>query len=857
MERLATTAPLEKKALSKLKVLVACRGPIAEEALRIIAGLDMPSPDILISRREWLDNLENQAPWLSDRSRYNKIHLLTDYSDVDAIIKTAQEHSIDAIYVGYGFLAENVDFARRCEKLGIRFIGPTSYVLDMLGLKDKARDICTSLGISVTPGTDCLEKVILEQRSQDSQSEKPSLTTTLQKHLQSKGIETELSVDSFDEALASAYLAAQEKDIELFSEEELNEAARLAIEELWEKHGKMPIRIKASAGGGGKGQRVIEETSQFSKALREVWSEIGASKVGANKSVLLEANILEPRHIEVQILGDGEEVVHFAVRDCSFQTPFYQKLIEIALHQGQLDEKISVTKDESLRQEWEAEKKLIGHLQDAAIKIGKTIGYRGAGTVEFLVDPNRNFYFLEVNPRIQVEHGVSEEISRLRGKRVSLIAEQIRLAGVGEKLGYKQEDISFSGYSLETRISLLDSSRIQPAPGAVIEEFFFASEEGIRIEDSGIARTLIKQKREIAPPPFYDANISLNIYTDKSWDNLLDKAYKNLYQAKISGKSLLTTIPFHLAILSWLRQNKPLPRITTSFVEIYICLLHNLQENMKKGFSKVIEKMNQENKHNPLLCQTLLSDLSNLFKKEPSLAMAFLLELAPAQKKFSHLEILALLLDRLSFSLFSEDKDHFEKGIAFYRSLRNICQSIEVDSNEFITALEKESGTPLDQVAKEIALGKGKSVPQVTEALKAKWKEFQITHEALTQLQNDFAPILELSSCQKSNSVTVPESVRLPFDRKKILAKISKVEKSVDSSNVVSPILGMFYLSSKPGSPAFVKVGDKVTIGKTLCLVGAMKVYTEVQATHEGIVKEILVKDESLVQPGQILIAME
>lgn len=818
-----------------MKILIICRGPIADEALRVIAETSLPQPHILISRREWLDHLETQAPWLYDWSRFVDIHVVDEYSDMDAIIEIVRSNGLDAVYPGYGFLAENPVFAEKCEKAGVRFIGPNSETLELMGLKDRARCICKEIGVPVTPGIDSLEKVVLGENT---------WRENLGKIIEEKGIGCEVSED-FSTAIDTAYSAAAEKNIELFSEEELISAAKRAIEDLWQKH-DMPIRIKASAGGGGKGQRVVTKDSDVAKAMREVWNEVGDN----SKSVILEANIEGPRHMEVQILGDGEDVVHFAIRDCSLQTMFYQKLIEIGVHEGQIDALLAQeTAGSEMYEELQAEKQLIANLQNAAVKICKHIGYQNAGTVEFLVDKNRNYYFMEVNARIQVEHGVSEEISCVNGQQPRLIAEQIRIAS-GEKLGYTQQDISFSGYALELRISLLDSISLQPAPGAVIEKFFFDENEHVRIEDSGIAASL-RQHRVVMSPPQYDANISLNIYRGEDYGVMLENAIDNLQHAEIEGDNLCTTIPFHMAILSWLKANQPLPYVTTNFVEIHLCLLRIYQQNIKELHEEVAA-ISKKERRNPFALLSLVKQITTSIVEDPS----HILALYTQQNTFRDVfDFVRTTSEWLKIDLWKEDSEYLENCESFYHNL----QSLTEDSLPFTDLQGENPSNAWENTVSLIAQVEQKSTQEVWEKLQERHKKIQesSTFSLLQRLQDTLLNVAhkDLHKLPGKTAIHIPENVREKKARREILQ--ASTQRKQDDNHIVSPTLGIFYARPKPGEPLFVEVGQQVKVGQTMFLVGAMKVYTEVQSPRSGVIKEIRVEDGTLVKQGEVVMVIE
>jgi acetyl-CoA carboxylase biotin carboxylase subunit len=351
------------------KVLVANRGEIALRVIRACKELGIKTVAV---------HSEADASSLHVRAADEHICIgppeaALSYRNIPNVLSAAEITGADAIHPGYGFLSENPHFAEVCESIGIKFIGPTSENVALMGDKAKAREIVAKKGLPVTPG--------------------------------SPG--------------------------ELKSEQEALDAAT--------KIG-YPVIIKASAGGGGRGMRVVNKADDLARAFQAAQAE--AKSTFGNDGVYLERYFLEPRHIEVQIIADHRgHVVYFGERDCSIQRR-HQKLVE---------ETPSPAVEEKLRKE-------IGRV---AVEVVKAVHYRNLGTVEFLLDKDHNFFFMEVNTRIQVEHPITEMVTG-----IDLIKEQIKLAS-GQALSFKQQDIRMNGHSLECRINAEDPEKFTPSPGVI------------------------------------------------------------------------------------------------------------------------------------------------------------------------------------------------------------------------------------------------------------------------------------------------------------------------------------------------------------------------------------------------------
>ncbi|MFA5882013.1 MAG: acetyl-CoA carboxylase biotin carboxylase subunit [Eubacteriales bacterium] len=423
------------------KILIANRGEIALRIIRACKEMDINT--VAVYSEADRDSLHVRfadeafciGPAQSARSYLNKAN----------IISAAEVSGADALHPGYGFLAENAEFAEICESCGIKFIGPTPSALERMGAKAVARETMMKAQIPVVPGT---EGIISD----------------------------------------------------------LDEAVKIA------KEIGYPVIIKASAGGGGKGMRVAQSKHDLMKAIQTAQAE--AEAAFGNGEVYIEKYVEEPRHIEFQILADNYgNTVYLGERDCSIQRR-NQKLVEEAPSSA-------VTP--------ELRKKMGG----VAIRAAKAVDYSNAGTVEFLLDKHNNFYFMEMNTRIQVEHPVTELVTG-----IDLIKEQIRLAA-GEKLGYTQKDIKINGWAMECRINAEDPSRsFMPSPGEVTG-YHVPGGMGVRVDSA------VFQGYHI--PPYYDSMIAKLIVWGKDRNEAIARMRRALEEYVIEG--VKTTIPFHLRIL--------------------------------------------------------------------------------------------------------------------------------------------------------------------------------------------------------------------------------------------------------------------------------------------------------------------
>jgi len=435
------------------RVLIANRGEIALRVIRACRELGVET--VLIYSKQDKDTL---AVKFADKACY--MGPGASYLDINRIINIAKKTKADAIHPGYGFLAENAKFAKLCEKSKIKFIGPSSKTIELLGDKVRAKKTALKAKVPIIAGT-----VALKNRKQ---------------------------------------------------------ALKVA------KKLNYPVIIKAASGGGGKGMRVVIAREDLEKAYESAGAEAFLSF--GDKKLFMEKYIEEPRHIEFQILADYYgNVVHLGERDCSIQRK-HQKLVE---------EAPSPAVGNELREK----------MGEAAVRVVSAAKYRGAGTVEFLLDKNKKFYFIEMNTRIQVEHGVTEMVTG-----VDLVKEQIKLAS-GAKLAYTQDHIRLSGWAIECRINAEDPlNNFSPSIGTVTN-YLPPGGPGIRVN------SICHQGYKVLPD--YDSLLSLLICYGNNRHEAIARMNGALREYLIGG--IETTIPFHLAVL----HNKDFVKgkITTAFIE--------------------------------------------------------------------------------------------------------------------------------------------------------------------------------------------------------------------------------------------------------------------------------------------------
>ena len=423
------------------KILIANRGEIAVRIIRACREMGIRTVSVYseADKDSLHTSLADEAICIGP-AQSNK-----SYLNIKAILEAACLSGADSIHPGFGFLSENANFAKICEEMGIKFIGPNSTLIELLGNKSKAKETMKKAGVPVVPGSEGL----IESKSQA-----------------------------------------------------VNLAEKI----------KYPVILKASAGGGGRGIRIAYNEEELKKAYDIVKQE---AKISFNDdSIYLEKYIENPRHIEIQILADEHgNCIHLGERDCSIQRK-NQKILE-------------ETPSDILNPKT---RKKMGEI---AVKAVKEIGYTNAGTIEFLVDKNQNFYFMEMNTRIQVEHPITEMVTG-----IDIVKEQIKIAS-GEKLEYKQQDIQINGHSMEVRINSENPEKnFMPCPGK-IQDLHLPGGNGIRIDTAIYPGYIV--------PPYYDSMIAKIIAHGKTRSECIAKLKSAVAEFVTDG--IITNTDFLLKIL--------------------------------------------------------------------------------------------------------------------------------------------------------------------------------------------------------------------------------------------------------------------------------------------------------------------
>ena len=424
------------------KILIANRGEIAVRIIRACREMGIRTVAIYseADKNALHKTLADEAICIGPAPS------IKSYLNQKAILEAACLTGSDSIHPGYGFLSENAEFAKICEEMGIKFIGPNYKLIDLLGNKSKAKETMKNAGLPVVPGSEGL-------------------------------------VLSKEQAIQIA------KKIEY------------------------PVILKASAGGGGRGIRIAHNEKELEKEYDIVKQEALISF--KDDSIYIEKYIENPRHVEIQVLADEHgNVVHLGERDCSVQRR-NQKVLE--------ETPSGILKEETRKK-----------MGETTVKAVKEIGYTNAGTIEFLVDKNQKFYFMEMNTRVQVEHPVTEMVTG-----IDIIKEQIKIAN-GDFLSYSQNNITFTGNSMEVRINAENPEKgFMPSPGT-ITELHLPGGNGVRVDTAIYSGYTV--------PPTYDSMLAKVIVHGKDRNESIAKLKSAIAELVVDG--IQTNADFILKILS-------------------------------------------------------------------------------------------------------------------------------------------------------------------------------------------------------------------------------------------------------------------------------------------------------------------
>ncbi|ACM19200.1 biotin-dependent acyl-CoA carboxylase, biotin carboxylase subunit [Geotalea daltonii FRC-32] len=894
-----------------LKPLIVCRGPIRKEAMDVYEEMGITHYGILLSEKDSIVYPNALAPELRQLTDSRRVHRVPDYTGaskeerverIHQIISIAKDNSYDSIFAGYGFMAEDDEFVAAIEAAGLKFIGPCSATQAGAGKKDEAKRTALTVNVSVTPGIDNV-----------------TARTLLKKHptrekllalVKSDGFKCDEQVisnpdisleDLADQILYASYV----KGVDLFSIEELCAQVQAEVADMFRKYPQSRIRLKAIGGGGGKGQRILGASllplkkaddkaiaaaaAEAPTLVREILNEVKANGIGDNKNVLIELNIEQTRHNEIQLLGNGDWCIALGGRDCSLQM-HEQKLLEVSVTQEGLMAAIERAKaagNKSEAKALESDLKVLKRMEEESERFGRAVGLDSASTFECIVDRDRHF-FMEVNTRIQVEHRVTELCYNLKFTNPkdkndffvveSLVEAMALLARHKERLPKPERLVRFNA-SVEARLNATDDS-LSPHAGGMIRYWSKPIDGEIR-DDQGISMlnpdTGIFVKYKVAGA--YDSNIALLLTKGEDRRDSYERMSEVIRSTTLRGSDLATNLEFHYGLVNWFLGTNVMAKPTTRFVVPYLTLVGTLKEEankldpvfaflqMKKHYAKLIAEQFPDDPKVAKNMSSLLDRKGTLITRpmERLLGDPHLLSgwLSMNTKNFridngkvvwlrNPLGVLNDTYDYLHMSfrphkpaaevIWGHDNELLQEALSFSRTLR---EKLGLQRDEYFQLCELLQ----------------KDEPQGGMDA-ATWEQVRSAHfgyeAGLELLGMLFLVGVNVKfwdlRVEEDLEITIPEYLTDP-DLQARMKKVLVPPPATKADEIVSVCGGMYYAQEAPGMPAFVEEGMHFDKGQPLYIIEVMKMFNKVNAPFSGTIDKILIQggDGTIVQKGQPL----
>jgi len=873
---------------SGLRPLIICRGPIRKEAMDVFTEMGIEHFGILLSEKDSIVYRNAQAPELRSLTDPDRVHRVPDYTGANKeerdqriaqIISIAHDNGYNAIFAGYGFMAEDQAMVAAMERAGLNFIGPCSRTVHDAGLKDEAKRTALKAGVSVTPGIDNGTALTLLKKHPDVAALKALCAANDlavdNEQLDNPDITLE---DKADTVLAASY----EKGVDLYTVDELCATLTEAVKRMAEDYPKNRVRLKAISGGGGKGQRIlgIGEADRTPELVREILNEVKTTGVGDNKNVLVELNIETTRHQEIQVIGNGEWCITLGGRDCSLQM-HEQKLLEVSVTIESLQTALAQaeasgnsTEAAVLRQDLLT----LEEMEDEAARFGAAVGLDSVSTFECIVDRDKHF-FMEMNTRIQVEHRVTELCYSLKFTNPdderdffivqSLVEAMVLLAAHGSALPCPERLLRHND-SVEARLNATNQA-LQPSAGGVIEGWSDALDGEIR-DDQGISLhnpdTDVFMKYTLAGA--YDSNIALLLTVGDTRLETYERMAEVIRRTRMRGKDLATNLEFHYGLVNWFIGQNINARPTTRFIVPYLTAVGELKAQADK---LDIEYAWQQ------ISRAALNEQGDEAAKalKSSLELKSTLLLRPLERLLAEPHILAgwLSINRDCYTLIdgkvSWNENPVEMLADTYHFL-NMDYSPEApaatviwdhdhdllqDALDFYTELSQrlDAGdwVQLQSVLADSAVPDGFTAESWTQ-VRAAHAGFQSGVDILAVLPSiaETTGFFDLT-VNEDLTVHIPERL-LDGDLQHRMAKVLVPPPVAKSDEILAESGGMFYGRESPQHELYVQEGDHFEAGDPLYIVEVMKMFNKVYAPFAGTVDKVLLDtDGVIIHKGQTL----
>ena len=871
-----------------MRPLIICRGPIRKEAMDVFAEMGIDHFGILLSEKDSIVYRNALAPELRSLTDPDRVHRVPDYSGANKeerearirqIINIARENNYNAIFAGYGFMAEDEMMVAAMERADLNFIGPCSRTVHDAGLKDEAKRTALKTGVSVTPGIDNGTALTLLKKHPD--------VAALKALVAEKGLALDSATlddaaitleDKADMVLAASY----NKGIDLYTVAELCETLTEAVKKMAADYPENRVRLKAISGGGGKGQRIlaIGDSARTAEMVREILNEVKTTGVGDNKNVLVELNIETTRHQEIQVIGNGKWSMTMGGRDCSLQM-HEQKLLEVSVTVESLQAAIAEAQRSGQKEEERVLRQDLVTLQameEEAERFGEAVGLDSVSTFECIVDRDKHF-FMEMNTRIQVEHRVTELCYALKFTNPqkpeehfeveSLVEAMVLLAAHGEKLP-KPERLVRNNDSVEARLNATNQA-LQPHAGGVIESWTDARNGEIR-DDQGISLhnpdTDVFMKYTLAGA--YDSNIALLLTVGSTRLETYQQLAETIRQTRMRGKDLATNLEFHYGLVNWFIARNVNARPTTRFIVPYLTAVGELKQQANNfDLSYAYQALGKA------ALATVAGDAATALSDALQLKESLLLR--PLQHLLGEPHVLSgwLSINRDCYTMIegkiSWNENPLELLADTYHFLNMDGNNDHSDAAATIiwdhdNTILQESIAFYDELNNRIAAGDwvelcsildGDDVPTGMDA--ALWDRVRGAHLGFQAGVDILAVLPSIAEATgfyelKVNAdltVHIPERLNDPA-LQAAMAKVMVPPPAAKSDEILAESGGMFYSRETPEHEVYVKEGDHFNAGDPLFIVEVMKMFNKFYAPFAGTIEKVLVEsDGTIISKGQ------
>lgn len=873
-----------------IRPLIICRGPIRKEAMDVFSEMGIAQFGILLSEKDSIVYRNAIAPELRSLTNPDRVHRVPDYSGANKeereqriaqIISIARDNDYNAIFAGYGFMAEDEAMVAAMEQAGLNFIGPCSRTVHGAGLKDEAKRTALKCGVSVTPGIDNGTALTLLRKCSDAAAlQKLAKEHALDVDAQALKDSSITLEDKADMVLAASY----RKGIDLYTVDELCATLTEAVTRMNADYPNNRVRLKAIGGGGGKGQRIlgIGESARTPELVREILNEVKTTGVGDNKNVLVELNIETTRHQEIQVIGNGQWCMTMGGRDCSLQM-HEQKLLEVSVTVESLQRALEQAQASGCTEEARVLQQDIATLkamEEEAATFGAAVGLDSVSTFECIVDRDKHF-FMEMNTRIQVEHRVTELCYALKFTNPenprecfiveSLVEAMVLLAAHGEKLPLPERLVRMND-SVEARLNATNQA-LQPHAGGVIEAWSDATAGEIR-DDQGISLhnpdTDVFMKYTLAGA--YDSNIALLLTVGDTRLETYQRLAELIRLTRMRGFDLATNLEFHYGLVNWFIGQNINARPTTRFIVPYLTAVGELKQqannlDLDYAYNQLSKSLlaDTEGEARAALSETLALKETLLLRplarvlEEPHILSGWLslhrdaytviegkicwnenpLELLADTYHFLNMEYEPGDKPPAAVMIWDHDNVVLQDALEFYRELgERIAADDWLELCSVLDASEPPTGFDT-----------------------ALWARVRGAHKGFQAGADILAMLPSIAETTGFYDLTVNPDLSIHIPQRLIdntlqaaMSKVLVPPPAARSDEILAVSGGMFYSRETPANPPYVQEGDHFNAGDPLFIVEVMKMFNKVYAPFSGTVAKVLVNtDGSIISKGQAI----